>query len=156
MTPRFILDENVVICAQLDVDEFGEVSVVCGDLVLSIIDICHTIVVDGVLWARYMAQLNRQQNQQPQSGPWLMLTLWNALQTVGKVEDLGREVPPFDGEDDIPAGSRDDIFIVRLAVQSGAILVTADRPLRDHLHTSGIQSKYGLTVRTPVEALAEL
>ena len=156
MTPRFILDENVVICAQLGVDEFGETSAVCVDLVRSIIDICHTIVVDDALWNRYVDQLNRQQNRQLLSGPLLMLTLWNALQTVGKVEGLGREAPPFHDEDAIPAGSRDDTFIVRLAVQSGAILVTADRPLRDDLHASGIQSRYGLTVRTPVEALAEL
>ena len=156
MTPRFILDENVVICAQLGVDERGETSVVCVDLVRSIIDICHTIVVDDNVWRRYEDQLYRPRNEHPQLGPHLMSVLWNAFQTAGKVEGLGREASPFHDEDAIPAGSKDDTFIVRLAVESGAILVTADQPLRDDLHASGIQSRHGLVVRAPVEALAEL
>ena len=156
MTPRFILDENVVICAQLGVDERGKTSPICADLVRSIIDICHPIVVDANLWQRYEEQLYRPRNEPPQLGPHLMSVLRNALQTVGKVEGLGREAPPFHGEAAIPAGSRDDTFIVRLAVEFGAVLVTADQPLRDDLAASGIQARHGLVVRRPDEALDEL
>ena len=68
-----------------------------------------------------------------------------------------RQIPPtFAGEEDIPQGSKDDTYIVRLAVESGAALVTADEPLREDLATSGIQARYNLRVLSPEGALAAL
>ena len=49
MTPRFILDENVVILAQQGRDEYGNTNLRCADLLQQVIEICHTIVVDDVL-----------------------------------------------------------------------------------------------------------
>ena len=153
MTPRFILDENVVICAQLGVDREGAPSPVCADLIQQIIDICHTLIVDDVLWDKYEEQLHRPRHEHPETGPHLMRVLWNALTTIGKVDGLGHTSPSFNEEDTIPDGSGDDTFIVRLAMDTGAILVTADEPLRDDLRLSGIESKYGLTALSPEEAL---
>ena len=41
MTQRFILDENVFICAQLETDVYGESDSTCLELLQRILDICH-------------------------------------------------------------------------------------------------------------------
>lgn len=156
MTPRFIIDENVVICAQLGVDQDGNPSLICADLIQQIIDICHTIVVDDALWDKYEEQLHRPRHEHPTLGPYLMRILWNALTTVGKVDGFAHTAPIFVDEGAIPAGSQDDTFIVRLAVETGATLVTADEPLREDLQVSGLETKYGLTVLSPEEAILQL
>ena len=156
MTPKFILDENVVICAQLGTDQNGDPNPVCADLLQRIIDICHTLVVDDVLWDKYEEQLHRPRHEHSTSGPYLMRVLWNALATAGKIDGLGHNAPYFDDEGAIPAGSQDDTFIVRLAVETGAMLVTADEPLRQDLRDSGLTADYGLFVLSPEEALDEL
>ena len=66
---------------------------------------------------------------------------------------MARKRPPFPEESDIPQGSQDDAFIVRLAVETGAILVTADQPLRNDLASSGIQTRYNLNILSPEAAL---
>ena len=156
MTPRFILDENVVIRAQLGTDQNGDPSPVCADLVQQIIDICHTLIVDDALWDRYEEQLHRPRHEHPTLGSHLMRVLWNALVTAGKVDGLGHNALSFDDEGAIPAGSQDDTFIVRLAVETGAMLVTADEPLRRELRDSGLAAKYGLSVLSPEEAQGHL
>ena len=156
MTPRFILDENVVILAQQGLDEHGAPNLVCLELVRRIIDICHTIVLDDVLWDKFDNQLNRHRHQSPQHGSSLLRLFWSALQTDNKIVGLGKTAPPFDEESSIPTGSVDDLHIARLAVDTRAILVTTDEKLRDHLQQSGIQTVYGLIVVTPGEALEEL
>ena len=85
-----------------------------------------------------------------------MRVLWNALTTANKIEGLGHYAPSFDDEGIIPAGSQDDTFIVKLAVETAATLVTADGPLRQGLRDSGLEAKYGLSLRSPEEALHQL
>ncbi len=154
--PRFILDENVVILAQQGLDEHGNPSPVCADLIRQIIEICHTITVDDVLWDKYDDQLNKPAHQELQFGPSLLRVLWNALTIPGKVDGLGTTAPSFTDEASIPAGSQDDTYLVRLAVETGAILVTTDTPLRQDLESSGIRSDYNLIVVPPEEALGLL
>jgi hypothetical protein len=156
MNPRFILDENVVILAQQGLDEHGNPSAVCADLIQQIIKICHTIVVDDVLWDKFDGQLNHPGYHHSQLGPYLMRILWNALTIPEKVDGLGNTAPSFDEEGLIPPGSQDDTCLVRLAVETGAILVTTDGALRDDLNSSGIQSTYSLTVVSPEDALGML
>ena len=153
MTPRFILDENIVILAQRGQDEYGNVNPACADLIQQIIEICHTLVVDDVLWDKYVEQLHRPGYQNPSMGPFLMRVLYNALTIPDKVDGIGSTAPAFDEEGLIPVGSRDDVYLVRLAVETGATLVTTDRPLRDDLASCEIPSKYGLTVVSPEDAL---
>ena len=156
MTPRFILDENIVILAQQGRDEYGNTNPECADLVQQIIQICHTIVVDDVLWDKYLEQLNHLDYYQHKSGPFLMRSLYAALTVSEKVDGLGHTAPIMDDEGSIPNGSQDDAYIVRLAVETGATLVTTDGALRDDLASCGILSKYGLTVVSPEEALGLL
>ena len=153
MTQRFILDENVFICAQLETNANGEPDSTCLELLQQILDICHPIVFDDELYARIQRQLNRPPNQLRGFGAALLRTLSIAAARPGKLEYL-EQAPPFVGEDDIPQGSQDDKFIVRLAVESGATLVTADGALRDDLIACSIQTRYGLSVLSPEGALA--
>ena len=152
MTLRFILDENVFICAQLETNIRGEPDSTCLELLQRILDICHPIVFDDELYARIQRQLNRPSHQLRGFGAALLRTLSVAAARQGKLEYL-EVAPPFAGEEDIPQGSQDDRFIVRLAVESGATLVTADEALRDDLTSSSIQARYGLNVLSPDEAL---
>lgn len=156
MTPRFILDENVVILAQRGLDEHDLPSPICSDLIQRIIEICHTIVVDDALWDKFDEQLNRPAHHHPQLGPYLMRILWNALMIPQKISGIGHTAPSFEAEDSIPPGSLDDVYIIRLAVESGAILVTTDGKLREHLMESGIQATHGLTVVSPEDLLVKL
>ena len=156
MTPRFILDENVVILAQLMQDDHGNSNLDCIDLIQRIVDICHTMVVDDVLWDKYDEQLNKPAYHHPQLGPFLVPVLWNALTIERKVDGLGHQAAWFSEEALIPAGSQDDTYLVRLAVDTGATLVTTDGALRDDLETCGLISEYGLTVVSPEQALGLL
>ena len=155
MTQRFILDENVFICAQLETDVYGESDSTCLELLQRILDICHPIVLDAELYRRVHSQLNQPAHQRRGLGAALLRTLASAGNRPGKL-DITEEPPPFPEETDIPQGSQDDKFIVRLAVESGAALVTADEALRDDLASSSIRTRYGLSVLSPEDALATL
>ena len=160
MTARYVLDENVVIFAQNGRDEYDNPSRVCADLVDNIIEgPSLALVVDDVLWEKYLDQLYDPAYHHAELGPHLMTRLWEALQIDGKIDGRGHTAPPFPEEDDIPSGSQDDKFIVRLAVEesgNATALVTTDRPLRDGLATSSIQARYGLNVLSPEGALSAL
>ena len=135
----------------------GAPSPVSAELVQRIVEICHTIVVDDILWEKLDEQLNRPGYQLPQmqeltysvffGTPLRSPTRWTGW-VILRLPSMkrGRFHP----------GATDDTYIVRLAVESGAILVTTDGPLRDDLRELGIQDTYGLTVVSPDEALGEL
>ncbi len=156
MNPRFILDENVVILAQQGQDEFGNTDPVYADLILQIIQICHTIVVDDILWDKYYRQLYSPGYRHPDLGPFLINLLRNTLSIHGKVDGIGHAAPILDDEGSIPSGSQDDTFLVRIAAETGAILVTTDGALRDDLASCGFMEKYDLKVVSPGQAFSLL
>jgi rRNA-processing protein FCF1 len=75
------------------------------------------------------------------------------LQREDEIQNSGMASPSFEEEAEIPAGSQDDVALVRLAVESGATLVTTDGPLKEALSSSGIQEKYTLQILSPDEGL---
>jgi len=156
MTPSFILDENIVILAQQGLDEYGDLNPRCADLIQQIIEICHTLVVDDILWDKYVEQLHRPGYHHPNMGPFLVRVLYNALTIPEKVDGLGHTASIMDDEGLIPSGSQDDAYLVRLAAETGAILVTTDGALRDDLESCGILSKDDLTVVSPEDAMGLL
>ena len=157
MTPKkqFILYENVLIFAQTGTNDQGEPDETCSNLVNSIIRICHTIVIDVALYGKYLHQLNQQRHQPTAFGSRMLPVLVSATRIGGKYDGFDRvSALPFEGEETIPQGSQDDVPVsVRLAVQTGATLATTDGPLREHLQSSGIQTRYNLEVVSPQEAL---
>ena len=155
---QFILDENVLISAQTGLNDQDEPDPTCSTLVNRIISICHTIVIDVALYAKYLQQLNKDRHRPTGIGTPMLPVLSGATRVTGKYDRFDRvSASSFEGEETIPQGSQDDVPVsVRLAVQTGATLVTADGPLREHLATSGIRERYRLQVVTPQEALALL
>lgn len=160
MTTRYILDENVVIYAQRGLNEYDEPNLDCRYLFERIADEDgRTFVVDDVLWGKYDDQLYNPAHFDSERGPLVRIRLWELMRRIGKIDGLGHTAPPFPEEGDIPQGSRDDVFIVRLAVEESGkdtALVTTDRPLRDDLATCSIQTRYALSVLSPEGALAAL
>lgn len=155
MTQRFILDENVVILAQKGQTDRGEPDSTCLNLVAQIITICHTIVVDSDLWHKYQHQLSPLRPAESREGSLVLAVLNNATRIAGKIE-FRSNAAQFPEESNIPAGSRDDVPILRLAVETGATLVTTDNNLRDDLNACGVQERYHLRALTPDQALAGL
>ena len=77
--------------------------------------------------------------------------LSNALTISEKVDGIGHTAPTMADEESIPSGSQDDTYLVRLAAETGAVLVTTDgassgRPgiLRDSIQ---VQLDCGLSRR---------
>ena len=155
MTQRFILDENVLILAERGENEQGERDSACLNLFTSIITICHTLVIDYTLWGKYQSQLSSTSIIGNRTGSQVLAVLGSVNHVSGKLV-FGPNAPAFPEEQTIPQGSQDDVPLVRLAVASGATLVTTDRPLIDDLNSSGVQEAYDLEVLLPEEALMRL
>ena len=155
MTQRFILDENIVILAQTGRNERGQHDLTCLRLVTAIIRICHTLVTDASLRQKYFRQLNRTHSPGSQPGSLLQRILADAAQRPGKLE-IGPRAAPFPEEGEIPAGSQDDVELVRLAVETRAIVVTTDAALREDLNACGVAETYRLRLLSPSEALEQL
>ena len=156
MTRRFILDENIVILAEKGEDDSGEPDLSCRTLFTQIIEICHTIVLDPTLWDKYHGQLRNPRYDQLQGAISLLPVIYNAAIIEGKVDIRAIDASPFPEEENIPQGSQDDLEVVRLAVETGAMLVTTDESLRHDLNACGVQEKYHLRLLSPSEALDEL
>ena len=151
MTQQYILDENVFILAQKGENDRGQRDLTCANLFTQINRICHTLNIDPILSEKYIQQLHSLGDSEFHMGPHMLSIFKDALQTEGKVEHW--RPSPFPEEESIPEGSTDDTAIVRLAVASGAALVTTDEPLREALNSCGIQEIYDLDIYTPEEAL---
>ena len=151
MTRQFILAENIIILAQRKEDPQGNFDATCINLIDQIIEICHTIVIDVSLWGKYQQQLSRISTV-GLGPPNFFHLIQGARQRNGKLR-FRPNSPPFPEETNIPQGSQDDVPIVRLAVETGAVLVTTDHPLINDLETAGIQEIYGLQVVSPENAL---
>ena len=154
MTRQFILDENTLILAQKQESDRGEYDLTCLHLLNQIIEICHPMVVDYALWGKYQSQLSGLTETSP-GYPHVLSILQRALQIDRKII-FQPNAPAFPEEAHIAQGSQDDVEHVRLAVATGATLVTTDNPLITDLASSGIAESYQLQVVTPEDALTLL
>ena len=156
MTQRFIVDENILILAQKEENDSGERDTTCRQLLNDIIEICHTIVFDPLLWDKHFHQLRSLPPDQPFGARSILRLLLLATQVDGKIANSGQNAALFPEEGQIPQGSLDDVPLVRLAVETRATLVTTDQPLRENLNSCGVQEAYNLKVLSPEEALTRL
>jgi len=155
MTQRFILDENVVILAQKVEDDSGRHDITCLRLLTQIIQICHTLVVDPILWKKYQSQLSGLTSSGSPVGVGVLRLLANASRTDGKIV-VEPDADSFPDEARIPPDSLDDLPIVRLTIATGASLVTTDQALIDDLRGCGLTTTYGLDLWSPDEAIDTL
>lgn len=160
MTRRFILDENIIILAQKQQDDRGNVDSTCLRLVQGILNSPRAFMgVDYFLWNQYRSQLNRLPYHSIVR-PHLLSVLARA--GVGPPNDAGQwtykvtllpDAPDFPGETDIQQHGQGDVEIVRLAIATASVLVTTDQPLLSDLESSGIQAAHSLQVVSPAAAL---
>ena len=134
----------------------GEPDLSCRTLFAQIIEICHTVVLDPALWDRYHSQLMRPRYDELQVAISLLPVIYNAVSIEGKVDIRTNNAAPFAEEGSIPQGSQDDVEAVRLAVETGATLVTTDSALMEDLNSCGVQETYSLQLLSPEEALERL
>jgi hypothetical protein len=107
-------------------------------------------VLDLNLWSKYHSQLNDPRNK----GKFRLLSMLDvARQRRGKVNIRHTNASPFPEETTIPQGSQDDVPIVRLVVETGAILVTKDSRLVNNLNSCRVTEAYDLKALSPEEAL---
>ena len=152
MIRQFILDENVIILAAKQENDSGESDLTCYHLLTRILTICHPMVIDDNLRRKYFRQLSILLDTHPQISPDVIVLLRNATARPDKIPPNPNS-PTFPEETNIPQGSQDDVEHVRLAVATGAILVTTDSLLISDLETAGISEQYQLQVVTPEQAL---
>lgn len=150
MTLQFILDENTLILAQKQENDRGAYDLTCLSLLNGILASGHRLVADYILWGKYQSQLSGLPDALP-GFPHILRVLSGAY-SAGKM-DILPNAPQFSEETNIPQGSQDDVEIVRLAVATGATLVTTDNPLIADLETAGITQHYQLQVVLPQQAL---
>ena len=127
----------------------------CLKLFTDIITICHSLVIDFTLWGKYQSQLSSLGPRENQAGSRILAVLDSSRHRSGKLV-ISQDAQPFPEEYTVPQGSQDDVPLVRLAIESGATLVTTDEALVQDLSSCGVDTKYGLSVLSPHSALESL
>ena len=148
MKYSFVLDENVAWEAETLRDDRDRLSVDAMQLITELIKQCHRIIVCRILFEKYASLGKRLKGHRV--GLDLFALLNQAATVEGKVAVVasGKQLAH---EDQIPD---DDRYLVRLAAEQRAILVTTDGPLRQAVAKSGVLGRRpGAKVCTPAEAL---
>jgi hypothetical protein len=123
---KFLLDENIVYDAIRGVDRFEKTDDTSTRLVLTIVRVCHSLVIHNDLRVVYIKKLNELKYARPLS---LSPTyLFNQLLNRADKRTLEYQDLPALPEDchDIP---RKDRYLVQAALISHPLFVTADEPL---------------------------
>lgn len=123
MKHRFLLDENVLYFAILQINENGVPDFTALQLMQNINANCHKIVLNPEIKKRYSRQLKKLLGDRPAlSRPPEFIR--NLLYKREKFEEIYDVAPPFDGEEDFP--EKEDVPIVRALCQLKAPLVTGE------------------------------
>jgi len=143
---HFLLDENILYHAARLVDQHDKPDETAAELVRSIARICHRLAIHKVLVDRYWHILQK-----------LISERSSAAEAVYFIKEFMTNVDKrtLDYSDlpELPAGikiPRKDEPIVRAALISLPIVVTADRPLREAIRA---QPVLGLTALSTKKAL---
>lgn len=146
MKHNFLLDENILYFAVKGTDEHDNPDDTAAQLVRLIAQNCHTIVMNPELVGKYEYHLRKLENVPvPAIEPAFFLSqlIKNSAKTRMEYAD-----PP-----ELPAGSkipRKDIHVVRAALLSRPLVVTADGPLRNAINA---QPSLGFRALTPAQAI---
>jgi hypothetical protein len=143
---QFLLDENILYHAARGVDEHDNPDNTARELVRAIARICHTLFVHRVLFERYwniLQKLKTDRSSASEASFFINMFMKNLAKRTLDFQGLP-ELPPSVA---IPA---EDTHIVKAALISRPIIVTADDELRDAIRN---QPALGLTALGPKEAL---
>lgn len=147
MRHNFLLDENILYHAIRGVDRFDKTDDTATRLILTIVRVCHSLVIHNSVRAVYIRKLNEL--KQARSRHLAPAFLFNQVLNRSdkrkfEYEDL-QELP--EGCGDIP---RKDKYLVQAALISHPLFVTADEPLYTALKN---HPELGIEVLWPHEAL---
>ena len=148
MKHKFLLDENILHHAVKGVDTQDNPDSTATEFVLTFSKNCHSIVVNaGELLSRYYRHLRGLSKvRAPALEPVFLLR-----EILHKLEKCEFEyVDPPELPPDVNIRQREDIHIVRAALVSHPLIVSAEADLRDDINS---QPTLGLRAVTPQEAL---
>jgi len=143
MKHTFVLDECVILFAQNFTNEHGNEDFTSSTLMHSIIVNCHKIAINEYLAKKYFEKIEAAK------GLHIIRLINHLLRNIDKYIFL-TFAPDFPFEREIPV---DDLPIVKTAVHTQALFVTADGKLRRKIEELEIPRKYNIKVLDPKEAL---
>lgn len=146
MKQTFLLDENILYLAIKEVDEHDRPDKTAAQLIRLIGQNCHRITSDHQLWKRYHSHLDRLLGAvmfHLQALSFIKQLLHNSAKSLIEVQE-----PPELPEGIVVPG--EDTHIVRAALISHPLIVTADAELKNAINN---QPALGLQAVTPREAI---
>ena len=147
MRLNFLLDENILYHAIRGVDLHDQPDPTATRLVLTIIKVCHSLVIHNDLRLRYINILGGLKSERPRHLPPFDL-FKQVMERADKRTFEYESLPALpEGCADIP---RKDQYLVRAALISRPLFVTADGPLYDALRR---HPELEIEVLRPHEAL---
>ena len=147
MKHRFVLDVMVVYFAIEEKDDRGEADQTCAELIRLIGANCHSIMVDRVLADKYWAHVGKLFGKPPLLTPTSFF-ITQVLANSSKLIRENAEAPELPAGVDVP---REDEYVVRAALISNSIVVTAERKLLNAINSRAADLR--LKAVTPAEAL---
>ncbi len=146
MRHRFLLDENIIYHAIRGVDRHDNPDRTATRLILAIVKICHSLVVHNDILVRYVRILERlKHDRAPHLDPGYFFNLLFKRADKRTIDyDALPELPP---DCMVP---RKDEYLVRAALVSHPLLVTADEALYDAVKKN---PELAIEVLWPDEAL---
>lgn len=149
MKKTFVIDEDVFLFAQKGEDDKGNVDITASKLVHDIFYNCHAIAVNYQLEKKYSQKMSALQKSGKLIGVNILGLIHQAFSNPNKGKWI-QDVRKIECEGEIP---KDDLYLVRLAVNTGAILVTDDDHLKASIEKSCLMKRYNLTVLFPADAI---
>jgi hypothetical protein len=156
MKGHFVLDENIIILAQKQEDQYGQRDSACLELLRAIEENCHALVVAYSYWGKYESQLHALSRR----GVPLtheVIKLVKLLVTNAEKDTLflqADQLKHIEGLDELIRVNPGDRDFVRAAASApGSILVTTDGPLREEVEANDIDEEHGFSVLPPIKAL---
>ena len=147
MRHQFLLDENILYHAIRGVNRFNETDDTAARLILTIVKVCHSLVIHNEVRVVYIRKLGELKHARPTHLP--PTYLFSQLMNRADKRTFGYEDLPLlpEGCGDIP---RKDRYLVQAALISHPLFVTADEPLYNALKN---HPELGIEVLWPHEAL---
>jgi len=146
MKHTFVLDECVILFAQNFTNEHGNEDFTSAALMYSIAVNCHKIAVNEYLANKYYEKIKAA--KQTFGSPIIRL-INHLLRNTDKNIFL-TYIPDFPFESEIPI---DDLPIVKTAVHTRSLFVTANGKLRRKIEELEIPRKHSIKVLDPKDAL---
>jgi hypothetical protein len=144
---NFLLDENILYHAIRGVDLHEKLDDTATRLILTIVEVCHSLVIHNDVMVRYLKILDKLKYERAYHLPpgyFFNQLLKRADKRTFQYDDLPA-LP--EGCEDVP---RKDEYLVQAALISRALLVTADERLHDAIRN---HPELGIEVLWPHKAL---